>query len=181
MDKNEIFEKHFLVLEKLANGINPIDDSTLPTDSLINNVEVARALYFALSQLKTPTKTSVKKKNFYIEPDRLAEFEFLPEGAFLGNLIANLNKLIDIDQVKPLSRRIMVEWLVNIGILTNAQIEDSMMKRHMPTEQGFGLGLEIVKLQTRYGNFFDAVKYPLSVQKFILDNIDSLFNWIENK
>ena len=43
------------------------------------------------------------------------------------------------------------------------------------------MGLKIVKLEDRYGNPFDAVKYPLSMQKFIIDNIDSLYNWIANR
>ena len=77
MVTNELVEKNMQILEKLANGINPIDDSILPADSIINNVEISRALFFALSELnsaKNSTSTKTAKKNFYVDPKLLENF-----------------------------------------------------------------------------------------------------------
>lgn len=177
MEQNEIKEKYLKILEKLANGINPIDNTALPDDSPINNIEISRALYFALTNIKYETKTPLKKKYFYIEEDKLANYEFLQDGAYLSQIIENLNKLIDETKVRKLSRTKMVKWLVYIGILTTIQSDGQKAKRHMPTEYGLSLGLEIVPLIDKYGNHFDAVKYPLSMQQFILDNLFSFYSW----
>ncbi len=181
MDKNEQLEKHLVILEKLSNGINPIDDTPFPIDSPINNVEIARALFFALSQLKSSSKTPARKKYFCIDENKLANYEFLPDGAYLSQIIEKLNDLIDEDKMKKLSRKKMVNWLVDIGILSTVQLGDRKTKRHLPTEQGLTMGLEVVKLTDKFGNDFEAVKYPLSMQKFILDNLDSLYNWLATK
>ncbi len=181
MDKNEQFEKNLLILEKLANGINPIDDTPFPTDSPINNVDVTRAIFFALTQLKHPPKKTQKKKYFYIEEDALATFEFIPEGAYLTQLVEKLNSLIDVNRVKKLSRKKVIDWLIDLDILTTVQTEGKKSKRHMPTEKGLNMGLEVVRLLDRFGTPFDAVKYSLSMQKFIIDNIDGLYNWIANR
>ncbi len=177
MEQKEIIEKHLIILEELANGINPIDNTPFPEDSPINNVKISRALYFALTNLKNEIKTSSKKKYFHIEDENLTKYEFMQDGAYLSQIVENLNKLIDDNQVKKLSRNKMVKWLIDIGILTTIQIDGKKAKRHMPTEYGLSLGLEIVHLTDKFGNPFDAVKYPLSMQQFILDNLDSFYNW----
>ncbi len=181
MDKLEQLEKHINKLEKLANGINPIDDTILPLDSPINNVIVTRALFGVLEQLKSPYKSSAKRKYFYIEEDKLASYEFMPDGAYLSQIVEKLNNLIDENKVKRLSRIKMVNWLVDIGILTTVQTEGRKTKRHFPTEQGLSMGLEIVELTDKYGNPFNAVKYPLSMQQFIIDNLTSFYNWRMSK
>ncbi|MBR2870169.1 MAG: hypothetical protein IKB98_02145 [Clostridia bacterium] len=180
MEEKELLEKNLTILEKLANGINPIDDTLFPEDSPINNLEITRALYFALTKLKFANKTSSKKKSFYIEEDKLANFEFIQEGAYLSQIVEKLNQLIDDNKVRRLSRAKMVKWLVDIEILTTVQVNAKRAKRHMPTEQGLLMGLEVVQLVDKFGNPFDAVKYPISMQKFILDNLDGFYNWVAN-
>ena len=180
MEPNAILEKNLEIIEKLANGMNPVDDTMLPEDSPINNIDVTRALYFALTSLKTEKKKASRRKDFYIEEDKLANFEFVQDGAYLSQIVEKLNQLIDVNKVKMLSRSKMVRWLVNIGILTTVQTEGRKAKRHMPTEQGLNMGLKIVQLVDRFGTPFDAVKYPVSMQKFILDNLDGFYNWVVN-
>ena len=75
----------------------------------------------------------------------------------------------------------MIDWLIDLDILTTVQTEGKKSKRHMPTEKGLNMGLEVVRLLDRFGTPFDAVKYSLSMQKFIIDNIDGLYNWIANR
>ena len=180
MDKIEQLEQHITVLEKLANGINPIDDTLLPPDSLINNVKITRALFCVLEQLKANPKTNAKKKYFFIEEHKLETFEYMPDGAYLSQIVEKLNNLVDENKVKKLSRTKMVKWLIDLGILTTVQADGKRAKRHMPTEQGLNMGLEVVKLTDKYGNPFDAVKYPLSMQQFIIDNLSNFYNWRVN-
>lgn len=181
MEQHTLLEKTITILEKLANGVNPVDNTTLPIDNPINNVEITRALFFALTKLKSEPKSYSKKKHFYIEDDKLSNYEFVQNGAYLSQIVDNLNQLIDLDKMRKLSRTKMVKWLVDIGILTTIQTDDGKTKRHMPTKQGFNMGLEIVQLTDRFDTPFNAVKYPISMQKFILDNLDGFYNWVANR
>ena len=180
MVTNELVEKNMQILEKLANGINPIDDSILPADSIINNVEISRALFFALSELnsaKNSTSTKTAKKNFYVDPKLLENFEFVEEGTYLTKIVEQLNTFVDTNTTRRLSRAKMVRWLIEIGILEAVHMPDAKQKRHMPTQAGLDMGLQIVELVDRFGYPFKAVKYPVSMQKFIIDNIEGLYGW----
>ena len=112
MDTNEQLEKTLIILEKLANGINPIDDTILSIDNPINNVEITRALFFATSQLKELSKPSKKRKIFYIVESQLSKFEYDENGAYLTQIVHRLNNLIDIKQARRLSRPKMIGWLI---------------------------------------------------------------------
>ncbi len=39
-------------IDKLANGINPIDDSQIKEDDMINNVRISRCLFFVSDVLR---------------------------------------------------------------------------------------------------------------------------------
>ena len=35
-----------MYIDKLANGINPLDDSSIPEDDIVNNVRISRCFFF---------------------------------------------------------------------------------------------------------------------------------------
>lgn len=67
MTELEKIERAKMYMDKLANGINPIDDTMAPDDDLINNVRLSRCFFFISDVLRQVienggTKTAVNKK-----------------------------------------------------------------------------------------------------------------------
>ena len=68
MTELEKIERAKMYMDKLANGINPIDDTMAPDDDLINNVRLSRCFFFVSDVLRQVienggTKTAVNKKS----------------------------------------------------------------------------------------------------------------------
>ena len=67
MTELEKIERAKMYMDKLANGINPIDDTMAPDDDLINNVRLSRCFFFVSDVLRQVienggTKSAVNKK-----------------------------------------------------------------------------------------------------------------------
>lgn len=52
MTELEKIERAKMYMDKLANGINPIDDTMAPDDDLINNVRLSRCFFFVSDVLR---------------------------------------------------------------------------------------------------------------------------------
>ena len=80
MTELEIMQRAKMYMEKLAQGIDPISDQEIPEDSVLNNVRLARCVFYVsgiLDQViagggnvkKTP------KKDFYVTEEELRRIE----------------------------------------------------------------------------------------------------------
>ena len=67
-----------------------------------------------------------------------------------------------------------------IGLLERKEVPGSIKPRAMPTQMGRDLGLEVTELVDRFNRPFLAVSYSKNAQRFIVDNIDSFFDWRMN-
>lgn len=74
-----------MYMEKLANGVNPIDDTEIPDSDTVNNVRLARCFFYVadvLSQvidaggISLPKAKKPKKETFSITAEQAAKFEF---------------------------------------------------------------------------------------------------------
>ena len=56
-------------ISKLANGMNPIDGSSLPDSDIVNNVHISRCLFFVSDLLEEirNQKSSSKKSNLPVK------------------------------------------------------------------------------------------------------------------
>ena len=50
--KNEKLEKAIIYVDRIANGCNPVNNSPLTNDSVLNNPNVIRCMYFIKDILK---------------------------------------------------------------------------------------------------------------------------------
>ena len=56
MTELEKMERAKMYMEKLANGINPIDDSPVPDGDTVNNVRISRCFFFVSDILEQVIK-----------------------------------------------------------------------------------------------------------------------------
>ena len=81
------YAKYFI--DKLANGINPLDNTPIPDEDIANNVRLSRCFFYVSSILQKEIdrerrKVSREKKSerlpFSITPEQLERFEYSYSG-----------------------------------------------------------------------------------------------------
>ena len=107
-------------INKLANGINPIDGSIVPDSDIVNNVHISRCLFFVSNLLEdVANKKSIPQKQYE------REFQLTPEIAAnvsitdktgIAMFVKEINRVIP-ENMKPLVAAKVTQWLVSVGYL----------------------------------------------------------------
>ena len=180
MTELEKMQRAQMYIDKLANGINPIDDTPAAETDVINNVRISRCLFYVSDILKnviengiaTPRQPKAKLVPFNISDEALVNFQYSEPPISLSEIVNRLNALIDTERMKKLSYKNVASWLIDIGVLVEKPDEEGKMKKY-PTETGGEIGIFVSTKQGRYG-MYKTVLYNLSAQHFIMDNIEAV-------
>ena len=162
-------------IEKLANGINPLNDELVKEDDIINNVHISRCLFYVaelLSDVKAGTTAEKKsRKKFFLSAKDAANISISkPNG--IANFVKLVNGYIP-DDMKALSAVQVIKWLRHEGLMQEVQKEDGH-KTNLPTEKGNSLGINIEIQRNPDGLNYQRVVYSVNAQRFLLNNIESI-------
>ena len=179
MTELEIMERAKMYVDKMANGINPLTDEPIREDDFVNNVRIARCLFYVSGVLGrvienggevTAAKvTKSKKADFALTPEQVASFSCSEEPVSLTVLVNRINDLIDADAMKKLSRKAVADSLVAAGVLEEFTDEDGAVKKR-PTAKGEALGLTFEHRISLGGAPYDVTLYNAAAQQFVFDN-----------
>lgn len=162
-------------IEKLANGINPLNDESVKDDDLINNVHISRCLFYVaelLGEIKVaPTVRRRDRRTFLLSQRDAANIPVsTPSG--IANFIRLINSYTP-TEMKSLTATQLIKWLRNEGLLQEV-LKENGRKTNLPTEKGRSLGITTKVTRNPDGIEFDRVMYSIDAQKFILKNIESI-------
>lgn len=161
------------LLEKLANGINPQDDSEIPSCEVVNQIEVVRALYLATSILGQVIENGgvvgqAKKKarEFILHADAHARLVPQDKDVYATKVIEQINEQL-LDPNGKVKKNALHHWLTSIGALER---DESTAKRLLQvTEFGKEIGLYTNTIYL-YGEKRVLVFTP-AAQQFVFDNL----------
>lgn len=162
-------------IEKLANGINPLNDELVKDDDLINNVHISRCLFYVtelLNEIKANTAVGERdRKPFFLSSKDAANIHTsTPNG--IANFVRLVNGYIPAD-MKPLSAAQVIKWLRKEGVLQEVS-KGNGHKTNLPTEKGNSLGINIEVQRNPDGIDYQRVVYSVDAQRFLLKNIESI-------
>ena len=166
-------------IDKLANGINPLDDKPIPECDIANNVRLSRCFFYVsdiLGQVYENGGIGKVEKTipFSITPGQLANFEFTPYSILGSEISKKLASLVKNPLMKSFSVPKLNQWLIQKGLLYEAT--DPLGKpRKMPTEQGKNMGISAETKMGREGEYI-AVLFDNQAQRFIISNIFEILN-----
>ena len=112
MTELEKIERGKMHMDKLANGINPIDDTMTPDDDLINNVRLSRCFFFVSDVLRQVienggTKSAVNKKPkklpLEIPMEKRSQFAYSEVPIPASEIAKRINVLDDNDTMQKLT------------------------------------------------------------------------------
>lgn len=162
-------------IDKLANGINPLDDTPIPENDIANNVRLSRCFFYVSDILRQicenagsyPSKKE-KKKKFTITDEEIESFvpSTIPLTITeLNNSIANLAKT---PNIKRIPNRVLSSWLVKNGFLEHRESNGKNTK--YPTSLGEEIGIYAEEKIGSYGPYL-LVVYTDQAQQFIVDHL----------
>lgn len=168
-------------IDKLANGINPLDNSNVPDGDIVNNVRLSRCFFFVsdilrqvienggvVSAKQTPSK---KKENFILTKEQREKITVSEKSLSISEITDYLNSIVDLEVTKKISSTTITNWLVEKGFLINVTINGKNRKK--PSEFGNKIGISTVEKSGMYG-IYTMIIYDSSAQQFIYDNIDEI-------
>lgn len=162
---------------KLANGVNPLNNTPLNDTDIVNDVHISRCLFYVAEVLDSPMKTraSRQEKQYDIDfclSEENAKSVLLVERTGIANFIREINKVIP-QNMRPITIPQVSKWLVDEGYLTEI-ISPEGKKNKQATNKGNVQGIVSDWQRRTDGNTYLATSYNLEAQKFILANVNSI-------
>ncbi len=172
-------------IDKLANGINPLDNTKVPDGEVVNHVRLSRCFFYVSELLqreidrerrRAPREKKPTPLPFSISPEQLQGFECVPYPISATALSKRINSLISEDgearRMERLSYRKITKWLMDIGMIEYREWENGKMRRY-PTAEGEAIGL-VLKDWSSYGRNAPVVFFSEAAQRFVVDNIEAV-------
>ena len=166
-------------IDKLANGINPLDDTPIPEGDIANNVRLSRCFFYVSDILGQVCENGgigkvEKTIPFSITSSQLSNFEISPYSISGSEISKKLFSLVKNPHMKSFSVLKLNQWLIQKGLLY--ETTDTLGKtRKMPTEQGKAIGISAETKIGREGEYI-AVLFDAKAQRFIVNNIYEILN-----
>lgn len=177
MTELETLERAKKYMERLANGINPIDGSIIP--DVVNNVRLSRCFFYVADVLRqvienggvTP-QSKQKKSPFELPIEKRSSFQFSNKPIPISEVADRINALIDEDSMKKLSYNSIRNWLISLNMLENTLNGEGKTVK-TPTGRGEHVGIRQEARMGPNGTYF-VVVYDRAAQSFIMDNLDAI-------
>ncbi len=170
-------------MEKLANGINPLDDTVIADYEVVNNVRLSRCFFYVANVLgqvidnggvPEPQQKKQKKQAFALPMKKRDEFAFSDVPIPVSEIAKRINALIDRERMRSLSYRAIRDWLMDVGFLEEVSDgADGTLKR--TTAEGERLGIQMDARVGTEGVYY-VILYNLEAQHFIMDNLDAILD-----
>lgn len=165
-------------IDKLANGINPLDNSAVAENDIVNNIRISRCLFYVSDILRQvidndgiASANKAKKLPFTLSPEVIQTICVADKPLPVSKFADYLSSFADLEKYSKLPYKLITSWLINIGALV--ETEGPAGKKKEPTEQGKELGI-YVERRTGLRGDYDVVLYNRDAQQFIIDNLDAI-------
>lgn len=138
-------------VDKLAEGINPIDGTPIAEGDLLNNVRISRCMYYVSDILrrvienggiegKKPAKRG--RAPFALSDSARRGLIPVDEPLRISQVTSLINEKVDPETMKNLRSGVITRWLLGIGALEEVQLPSGKTTK-LPTPQGRSLGLDV--------------------------------------
>lgn len=191
--ETKILERAEMYLRKLACGVNPLNEESLPESDTCRQERISKCLLYVADYLQQkvgpkPQAAKVAKTDKAAKPvtpkrrrelanaelvlsdETLAKFEYSEEPLSLSSIVRRVNALIpEGSAMMPLMYADVAEVLTQEGYLQK-QEGAAGKETNLPTPQGEEKGFSRVEEDIR-GHFSIFTKCNTDAQKFVIENI----------
>lgn len=173
-------------IDKLANGINPIDGSVIAATDTVKNERLSKCFFYVsdilqkvienggLEKDEKPKAEKPKRRLPSYSPEQLESFRYSESPITSAEMV----KRIIETGVKRFAKKSFTAWLVTSGFVDELYIEGNRILK--PTKSGEELGFTIEKREGQYGVYY-VLLLATEAQHFVIDNIEALFSFDINE
>lgn len=182
MTELEKIQRAKMYMDKLANGINPVDDSLVPDEDVINNVRLSRCFFFVSDVLRqvienggvqpAAVEKKPKKRPLEIPLEKREEFEYSKSPIPASEIAKRVNALAEDENMVKLSYSGITTWLMELGMLEPVTTPEGKKTKH-PTELGRENGITLEE-RTGTRGAYQVTVYNTEAQHFVVDNLDAI-------
>ena len=169
-------------MDKLASGVDPINNTEMPEDRILNNVHLSRCFFFVSDILRQVIENdgiigkrpSVKKSDmlpFSLLLETRERVKISDKPVMIKHFTDGINELVDVTVMKKLKVTAFSSWLLDKEFLFEETINGK--KRKKPTKAGERIGIYSEMRTGEYGTY-SATLYNEDAQRFLMDNIDEI-------
>lgn len=179
MQKLEVAMKY---IERIADGKNPVNNKPAEEDSVLNNPNVIRCMYFVKEVL-----TAVKENDGMIggrasKPPKspfpfecLSGFEYVDDTS-IAHFMNRLKGLaLDLNE-RGTGTKLVTDWLKGKGYLIDIQGKYTGKLHPEVTESVIEFGLYMQERTSAYGQSYQIVMYSQKAQEFIAAHLEHIVN-----
>lgn len=166
-------------IDKLSQGINPLDNTPVPEGELLNNVRISRCLFYVSTLLQQiidnggTQRIRHRKTPFAVTDEMLRTVRPSNTPLTITEVADLYNAFIAPDATSRLSGASINRWLTDIGMLTDDIISGGRTRKR-PTQDGEKLGIMAEERVSTYGHKYFRLTYNTAAQQFIIDNIEAV-------
>lgn len=175
-------------IDKLANGINPLDDSPIPENDLASHARLSKCFSYVSDILRrviesggiqTAKGAKQHKNAFCLSDNARKQIQVSDIPLSVSELAKYLNSLIDPETTNPISATTINHWLLKLQLL-EVKILPNGKKKKYPTQQGQELGIFMEERTGQFGTY-TIILFSPAAQQFVYDNIDAAIALKEEK
>lgn len=170
-------------IQRIAEGCNPVNNMVAREDSVLNNPNVIRCMFFVkeiLEEVKRnggvicdAAKTSKKRKEAF-PFEVLKDFQY-KEDLSITHVLKQVHSLADNENVEKFNAQAVNQWLKKNGCLTVEYREEVNKEVTVPTEKGKKLGI-YTEVRNISGRVYVAVIYGRKAQEFVVRNLENIMS-----
>ncbi|MBQ4408014.1 MAG: hypothetical protein II852_13535 [Bacteroidales bacterium] len=166
-------------IDKLVEGINPVNGKPISTREVIYDYKVSRQLEFLSEYIKNEISRleSNEKSKKEDDDDELIEFELTDNELKKIKLSEKPISLADIcnmlNHLRPSSKMRKLKAISAIEVLNAFGMIDRVRRKIIPTEQGTALGIQFKEFQSN-GATLTKVLYSKEAQQFVIDHLKEI-------
>lgn len=172
----EKLQKARAVLQKMADGVNPLNGQPIEKEHFLQDPRIIRCLFFIADSLKQQIEEVVYKirrpDSFTINVEEKSRVQF-PAGKIGVNEFSKcVNRIIDLTRSKKLTGVELNKRLKKMGILSEAKTTDGKVGTTV-NDKSAGYGFEAER-RTFNGNEYEMVLMNDKGKQYLLDNLETI-------
>lgn len=180
LTEKEKMQRAKMYMLKLADGINPIDDSKPENDSIISNERLSRCFAYVAEVLdsaiasNSPVKhiSKARKTDFRITAEQLESVAISPKDIAISELVSEINNTVNNPSMKKLQAKTVNDWLVKQGYLRD-NLDFAGRNHRELTEKSADIGITSKQGIGIYGEY-TIILYSETAQRFIIKNMSNI-------
>ncbi len=180
MTEKEQYHTAKLYIDKLACGINPLDNVEMHEDELLNNVYMCRMFNFVSDVLGKVIENDYmitipnrKKSKFRITENQREVITISENPVKLTVISHRVQRALDPD-VKTVSGIRMAQWLEKEGMLESVMRNGRMHRE--ATKKGNAIGIS-TKVEKQGDKEYVSNLYDMNAQAFIIANLENIASY----